>query len=609
CHSSGPYLWPLFWRNARGNTNLTYDGLKTFQSTHYNPANAKFYSYGDVDLSEHLPFLSDYLKDIPRGKAVPKVLAQTRWKSPREELFTAPWIHPIPDLRAAFAFLTCDSTDTYEAFALNILGELLIDGPNAPFYKSLLESNLGSSFAPCTGYMSDTKDNVFAIGIQGMDPQNESKFAEAVRNTFSRVAEEGFDHTRVEAILHRIELSMRKKSSNFGINLIMSLTPFGIKRMTPWMPSLRANLKANPAYFQDLLKKYYIDNPHQLMMTMHQKETFTQEKETVFEDICEKHARIFEEGKELIQSQNQIEDLSSLPTLKIEEISDQTKAYQSDELSHNLSFCSQATNGLAYFRSLISTRDLPSDLRPFLPLFLSIVTKLGAGEYSYREFDTEVDLATGGLSMSYHLTESSSCLNTFTEGILLSSYALERNTRIECSSCGAINQVVHSGTRLCHDPQCSKAHTCCCAEGVFGGLHTLSTSTKSHKNKQSYEGFLKGLDSEQGSYPLKEFPTESSSNNLRTFSINTGVSMIHPDYAPLCVLARLATFKYLHTEIREKGGAYGGGAKMVGMDSLPFTPTETPTLTRPRISPLSSGIDKDSVHESILGVFQKVDSP
>merc|ERR1719362_1192161 len=36
-------------------------------------------------------------------------------------------------------------------------------------------------------------------------------------------------------------------------------------------------------------------------------------------------------------------------------------------------------------------------------------------------------------------------------------------------------------------------------------------------------------------------------------------SYTSPDAAPLRVLSRLLSSKYLHTEIREKGGAYGGG--------------------------------------------------
>ena len=38
------------------------------------------------------------------------------------------------------------------------------------------------------------------------------------------------------------------------------------------------------------------------------------------------------------------------------------------------------------------------------------------------------------------------------------------------------------------------------------------------------------------------------------------VPMVHPDAPALQVAARLLTNGYLHREIREKGGAYGGGA-------------------------------------------------
>ena len=42
-------------------------------------------------------------------------------------------------------------TETHENFALSILGNLLIDGPNAPFYQSLLESGIAPDFSPYSG--------------------------------------------------------------------------------------------------------------------------------------------------------------------------------------------------------------------------------------------------------------------------------------------------------------------------------------------------------------------------------------------------------------------------------------------------------------------------
>jgi len=42
-------------------------------------------------------------------------------------------------------------TNVYESCALSILGSLLVDGEKSPFYQSLLESGIGSDYAPTTG--------------------------------------------------------------------------------------------------------------------------------------------------------------------------------------------------------------------------------------------------------------------------------------------------------------------------------------------------------------------------------------------------------------------------------------------------------------------------
>ncbi|XP_030782246.1 presequence protease, mitochondrial-like [Rhinopithecus roxellana] len=55
---------------------------------------------------------------------------------------------------------------------------------------------------------------------------------------------------------------------------------------------------------------------------------------------------------------------------------------------------------------------------------------------------------------------------------------------------------------------------------------------------------------------LVPFPVNYVGECIRT------VPYTDPDHASLKILARLMTAKFLHTEIREKGGAYGGGAKL-----------------------------------------------
>jgi Zn-dependent M16 (insulinase) family peptidase len=45
----------------------------------------------------------------------------------------------------------CDISDVYESFVMKIVSELLVEGPNAPFYRTLIEADLGTGFSPSTG--------------------------------------------------------------------------------------------------------------------------------------------------------------------------------------------------------------------------------------------------------------------------------------------------------------------------------------------------------------------------------------------------------------------------------------------------------------------------
>ena len=42
-------------------------------------------------------------------------------------------------------------TNAYESLVHTIVCKLLVDGPPSPFYQSLVDANIGSSFSPGTG--------------------------------------------------------------------------------------------------------------------------------------------------------------------------------------------------------------------------------------------------------------------------------------------------------------------------------------------------------------------------------------------------------------------------------------------------------------------------
>lgn len=95
---------------------------------------------------------------------------------------------------------------------MRILSYLLIDGQASPFYKALIESNIGSDYAAGTGYDTSTKIASFSVGLQGLFQDDVDKVESIIHNVFEQSAKTGFDMQRVEAAIHQIELGTKHVS-------------------------------------------------------------------------------------------------------------------------------------------------------------------------------------------------------------------------------------------------------------------------------------------------------------------------------------------------------------------------------------------------------------
>jgi Zn-dependent M16 (insulinase) family peptidase len=95
------------------------------------------------------------------------------------------------------------------------------------------------------------------------------------------------------------------------------------------------------------------------------------------------------------------------------------------------------------------------------------------------------------------------------------------------------------------------------------------------------------------------------------------VPYTHPDAAGLLVLAKLLRSGYLHREIREKGGAYGGMATYATVSGqLSLLSYRDPHLARTlgvfrdaAEWAAAGGFGRDEVKEAVLGVFSDMDTP
>ncbi|CCH40839.1 putative metalloprotease [Wickerhamomyces ciferrii] len=122
-----------------------------------------------------------------------------------------------------------------------------------------------------------------------------------------------------------------------------------------------------------------------------------------------------------------------------------------------------------------------------------------------------------------------------------------------------------------------------------------------------------------------EYPLNASSKSFIKLpfqvgyasSVVNGVPYVHEDGAKLQVLANLLTFKYLHREIREKGGAYGGGAAYSGLDGIfsyysyrdPKALQSLDTFTKAGQFALDNKWTDRDLEEAKLTIFQSIDAP
>ena len=151
-------------------------------------------------------------------------------------------------------------------------------------------------------------------------------------------------------------------------------------------------------------------------------------------------------------------------------------------------------------------------------------------------------------------------------------------------------------------------------------------SESASDNTASLQNFIAGLP--QGGIAPQTSTPQPLSQDSKTFfplpyqvyygglSVSTS-SYASPDQAPLQILSQLLTHKHLHHEIREKGGAYGGGAYSKALDGLfgfysyrDPNPQNTLSIMRGagRWARDKEWTDRD-LEEAKISVFQSVDAP
>ncbi|KAI8776058.1 presequence protease, mitochondrial [Biomphalaria glabrata] len=691
--------------------NLTHEQLKKFHASHYHPSNAKFFTYGNFPLEEHLSLINQSLDKFDKINPSQLVPNEPRWKEPKTKTIYCPpdplAADPEKQTTVSVSYLLSDITDVHESFIASVLGYLLTNGETSPFYRALLEPNIGSDFSPNTGCHEDTKEAVFSVGLANISPESVNEVLDIIEDTIDKIVREGFDKKKLDALLHRLELGMKHESSNFGLHLAMGLAnvwnhegdPVTALQVGQIVQNFKESLKKNPKLLQQKVKEYLKDNKHKLTLIMQPDESYIEKNDQAEKERLNKFVspltdsdkeNLLKRGQELELKQNAKEDISCLPSLKISDLSKTIKPEEIDIKEAGGSFIQvsvQPTNGVTYLRMASNLDGLPEDLMPYIPLFCQVITGIGADWHDYLWMSHQEELYTGGLLATPLVVPHHTDVGRMQRSVLLSSYCLEKNfdkmldlwtlalnspdfsdvnrisTLIRMAASDMAASLSDSGHQFAITNSAASLDKVSNVQETFFGISQVKTMKsvaemsdlsdiifkfqcigdivldktsfrislnvtpkaidRSIRGLRNFLGNLKGQADMSNIFPdIDQIePASSKTHHELPFNVNyvaqsyPGVLYTHKDYTPLCVLSNLMTRKFLHREIREKGGAYGSGAQL---DSGIFSfysyrdpkSLETLEVFKNCVEWASKGeFTEQDVEEAKLGIFQKTDKP
>jgi len=292
-----------------------------------------------------------------------------------------------------------------------------------PLRKALIDSGLGEDLSPVTGTENDLKQIAFVVGLRGTDPDKAQRIEELIIDTLKNIAKSGFDRELIEGTLHQVEFHGKeivRSTYPYGIVLmgrayhawLYDGDPFKVLNFTRIIEEIRRKWDARPELFQEIIQKWFLDNPHRLLSVMEPSRTYQAEQEEAFKKKMAQLKASLSEG-ELEKIRQDAKTLkkyqaepdppgaaAALPKLGLGDISRTIETIPTvKSVIENVPATMHDifSNGIAYLDLAFDVSDVPEDLQPHLPLLGKLITNMGAAGLNYEEMAKRIMLKTGGI--------------------------------------------------------------------------------------------------------------------------------------------------------------------------------------------------------------------
>jgi len=410
---------------------LTYEGLKEFHRSRYSPANCRVFLAGNIPTEKQLAFLNDeFFSKIDGGKPCDPIIKTQRWDKPRKIHVPCPGGNENKST-IFLSWLCSDIKNVDENIALAALTEILLGHDGSPLTRTLIESGLGEDLTPVSGLEGEIREILFVAGLRSVDGDAE-KMSKAVEDLITgelrRLVNEGIPQQEIEAALLSLEFSqreIRRSGGPFSLVWMRRSLRAWLHGSKPWesllikpaLDKIKENIKKDSRYFESLIQKYLLDNPHRALVILEPKDNFLQQQEEkLSKTLAEKDSKLNDNEKTLIvekslaleKIQSQADSpaaLASIPHLSRSDLSVKHDSIhrRHDDLKGVPALCHDLyTNGITYIDLSFPVDVFPFDDYPWLQFFSRAVVSVGLPGMDYGEVSSLLARTVGGFLAILH---------------------------------------------------------------------------------------------------------------------------------------------------------------------------------------------------------------
>lgn len=421
----------VYAHNAGGDPKhipeLSYEEYLEFHRKYYHPSNSYIYLYGDMDIAKKLQWLDEqYLSGYESRETDSAIPLQKPFAQMKEVIREYPVATGETEENQTYLSYNVAAGTLLDATlyqALDILDYALVSAPGAPVKKALLEAGIGKDISG--GHDYGTRQMVCSIVAKNTNLCEKERFLAVIFETLRQQVRDGIDKQALRAGISSLEFRFREADyGQFPKGLL-----YGIICMDSWLydeekPFLHLEAlsvyrylkeQIDTGYFEDLVQKYFLDNPHAALVAAVPKKGLAAERdEALRQKLAAYKASLSEDQKrELMERTKRLREYQDAPTAK-EDLAKLPMLKRGDLKKKAAPLCNQVVmaqetvivhhpmyaNGIDYLTFLFDIRDWKPEELAYFGILKNVLGYVDTEQYDYAALANEINQKTGGIGSS-----------------------------------------------------------------------------------------------------------------------------------------------------------------------------------------------------------------